>query len=83
MAWAAAWLYRYTKEDSYYNDAVMYYNKAAALMNGVSEFSWNSKLPGVQVCISQLPKCPSNTAKTFFQYPKTPFQYPQNKIVKN
>ena len=49
LTWAAAWLYRATGEKSYLNDAEKKYVDFG-LNDRPSEFSWDDKNAGVQVC---------------------------------
>ncbi|CAG0886961.1 unnamed protein product [Darwinula stevensoni] len=78
LAWAAAWLYRATRETSYLNDAERKYVEFG-LDDRPSEFSWDDKNAGVQVLLAVLTgKTKYKTAvKTFCDYmvnevPRTP-----------
>ena len=51
LAWAAAWLYRATKQSNYLNKAVEYYNK---IKSRGEVFSWDDKSMGVYALLAQL-----------------------------
>lgn len=48
LQWAAAWLYKATKNSYYLN-----YAKSIALDNDCDTFSWDNKLPGTRVLLSR------------------------------
>lgn len=50
LTWAAAWLYKASKEPQYLDDAEFLYMKYR-LKERPNEFYYNKKVAGVQVCI--------------------------------
>eukprot|EP00002_Diphylleia_rotans_P008570 TRINITY_DN1848_c0_g2_i2.p1 TRINITY_DN1848_c0_g2~~TRINITY_DN1848_c0_g2_i2.p1 ORF type:complete len:402 (-),score=83.43 TRINITY_DN1848_c0_g2_i2:513-1718(-) len=60
VAWAAIWLYVATKDMTYWNEAVNYYNKGAGY-NGEA-FDWDSKWPAVKAMMAKYG--PSTVDKT-------------------
>ena len=55
LAWAAAWLYKATEENSYLTIAENIYS-SSGIGNLANEFSWEQKDPGAQVLLAELTK---------------------------
>ncbi|KAF0300354.1 Endoglucanase E-4 [Amphibalanus amphitrite] len=54
LAWAAAWLYRATNDQTYLDKAKGFFQEFSDLSGRPSEFSWDSKHAGVQLLMYQL-----------------------------
>lgn len=66
LAWAAAWLYKATNTQSYLTEALSYWKSIPG--KTPNEFSWDNKVRGVAVLLSNLASSPAvykSNAKTF------------------
>ncbi|KAF0293757.1 Endoglucanase E-4 [Amphibalanus amphitrite] len=54
LAWAAAWIYRATNDQTYLDKAKGFFQEFSDLNGRPSEFSWDSKHAGVQLLMYQL-----------------------------